>query len=368
MKHRILLMLTLCLLLSPTLLAQEDGVGADTLEVLDSLVADSLAAEVVLPAPVTGLFAEDSDNDHGHAITLTWDPSVDDGGGQESVLSYGVFHWRPNFHSELDSARAALAVARAARDTDDGTFEDPKQAVKDLRAEYDVLIDRLPEAYANYPENGQWHNVGTVPSGGSTFEHTGPKDRIAAGFLPDYCDFYYRVDAVTADPEVRASSDVAGPVQCFGQLFNTGRWPVFVSVLVFCMLTITFVYRAKQGTELYVRPIGGIEAVDEAIGRATEMGKPILYVLGLGTAAEVGTIASFTILGRVAKKVAEYRTELIVPTYDPIVMSVAQEVVKSSYMDAGRADDYKDDIVFFVTQSQFAYVAAVNGIMLRQRQ
>jgi hypothetical protein len=47
-------------------------------------------------------------------------------------------------------------------------------------------------------------------------------------------------------------------------------------------------------------------------------------------------------------------------------MTVAQEVVKSSYMDAGRPDDYSDDMVYFVTQSQFAYVAAVNGTMLRQ--
>ena len=97
------------------------------------------------------------------------------------------------------------------------------------------------------------------------------------------------------------------------------------------------------------------------------MGRPILYVLGLGTAADVATIASFTVLGRVAKRVAEYQTSLNVPTYDPIVMSVAQEVVKSAYLDAGRPDDYKEDIVHFVTQSQFAYVAAVNGIMMRER-
>ena len=106
--------------------------------------------------------------------------------------------------------------------------------------------------------------------------------------------------------------------------------------------------------------------MDDAIGRATEMGKPILYVLGLGTAADIGTIASFTILGRVAKKVAEYQTKLIVPCYDPIVMTVAQETVKAAYLDAGRPDDYYEDIVYFVTQSQFAYVAAVNGTMLRE--
>ena len=96
------------------------------------------------------------------------------------------------------------------------------------------------------------------------------------------------------------------------------------------------------------------------------MGKPILYVMGLGVASEIATIASFTILGRVAKKVAEYQTGLIVPCYDPIVMNIAQETVKASYMDAGRPDTYSDDMVYFVTQSQFAYVAAVNGTMLRE--
>jgi hypothetical protein len=47
-------------------------------------------------------------------------------------------------------------------------------------------------------------------------------------------------------------------------------------------------------------------------------------------------------------------------------MAVAQEVVKSAYLDAGRPDDYKEDTVHFVTNMQFAYVAAVNGIMLRE--
>jgi hypothetical protein len=127
-----------------------------------------------------------------------------------------------------------------------------------------------------------------------------------------------------------------------------------------------FVYAARKGKKLYVRPLAGIEAVDDAIGRATEMGRPILYVLGLGTASDIATIASFTILGRVAKRVAEYQTSLIVPNYDPIVMAVAQEVVKSSYMDANRPNDYKEDSVFFITQAQFAFVGAVNGLMLRE--
>jgi hypothetical protein len=36
-------------------------------------------------------------------------------------------------------------------------------------------------------------------------------------------------------------------------------------------------------------------------------------------------------------------------------------------MDAGRPDTYREDNIYFVSDSQFAYVAAVNGVMLRER-
>ena len=241
-----------------------------------------------------------------------------------------------------------------------------EKMIRPLQHQRDSVIALLPSYYAKYPESGAFDSVGTAPAGQDSLLNTGEKEKTSQDYLPDHAPYYYRVLSLTADPAVYSTSEVVGPVESVGQWFNTGRWPVFWAVILFGVFTIYFVTRARQGAELYVRPLGGIEAVDDAIGRATEMGKPILYVLGLGTAADIATIASFTILSRVAKRVAEYQTELIVPTYDPIVMTVAQEVVKSAYLDAGRPDSYNEDIVFFVTQAQFAYVAAVNGIMLRQ--
>jgi hypothetical protein len=205
-----------------------------------------------------------------------------------------------------------------------------------------------------------------VPLGSTKYENSSSIEEGAEGFIPDYTDFYYRVDVLTGDPTVFSSSEVTGPVHSYGQWFNKGLYPVLWAVVVFTILTVLFVSAAKKGKELYVRPLAGIEAVDDAIGRATEMGRPILYVFGLGTASDIATIASFTILSRVAKRVAEYQTTLIVPCYDPIVMAVAQDIVKTSYMDAGRPNDYKEDAVHFITQAQFAYVGAVNGIMIRE--
>ncbi len=339
--------------------AQESGVPPDSANI------DTISQSIPPPAPVTDLQAFDTRNDHGHSITLKWKKSADDGAGNNSVIGYEIYTWEPNMVDSMAQLRSEIDQVRAAIYGGKKTGEDLKKKIRTLKDQYDILLEQLTVAHAGYPEGGEWRLVDKVPAGTETYVHLGSKEKLAEGYIPDYTDLYYRVDALTADSVVKTPSVVVGPVQCYGQWFNTEQVPVLITVILFGVLILYFVMLARKGKEIYVRPIGGIEAVDDAIGRATEMGKPILYVLGLGSVSDVATIAAFTILQRVAKKVAEYQTDLIVPTYDPIVMSVAQDVVKSAYYDAGRADTYKEDSVFFVTQSQFAYVAAVNGIMLR---
>ena len=113
--------------------------------------------------------------------------------------------------------------------------------------------------------------------------------------------------------------------------------------------------------------MAGLDAVDEAIGRATEMGRPLFYLTGLYPMDAIETIASTVILGRVATKVAEYDTKLRVPHRDPVVFSVCQEVVKQAYLEAGRPDAYHDDINFFLTSDQFSYTATVDGMIVREQ-
>jgi hypothetical protein len=156
-------------------------------------------------------------------------------------------------------------------------------------------------------------------------------------------------------------------VEAYGNWFNMDRFNVFLSFVIFSGLVLYFIYTARKGKTLFLRRIAGMDHVEEAIGRATEMGKPILYITGLSDSSDISTIAAMTILGRVARKAAEYDTPLIVPCYDPIVMMVNQEIVKEAYTEAGRPDQYKEDNIFFVTQSQFGYVAAVDGIMMREK-
>ncbi len=206
------------------------------------------------------------------------------------------------------------------------------------------------------PGEKAFAKVGKTAPGACTFQDGAAEDGVT---------YQYRVLARPAKgrPTVLGTASAAAS----GQWFDTGRANALVGVIVVCGIIIFFIYRAKGGADLFVRKIAGLEAVEEAIGRATEMGKPILYVSGLGDASDIATIAAMTILAKVARKTAEYETPLIVPCYDPIVMMVEKEMVREAYTEMGKPDAFDEDAVFYVTTSQFGYVAAVDGIMIREK-
>ena len=167
--------------------------------------------------------------------------------------------------------------------------------------------------------------------------------------------------------ETLVDSAQTATVKATGQWYHTGKTPLFLAMLLFSSAIVWNIYHARSGKEVFIRRIPGLEAVEEAIGRATEMGRSILYVLGLGGVDNVATIASMTILGQVARRTADYETSLRVPCNDPIVLNVVREMVKTSYLDVGRPDAYNEEDIFFLTNDQFAYAAGVDGMMIREK-
>lgn len=137
-------------------------------------------------------------------------------------------------------------------------------------------------------------------------------------------------------------------------------------MFVFCGLVAFFVNAARSGKKLWVREIAGLSAIDEAVGRATEMGRPVLFVLGIQDINEIQTLAGLTVLSRVARTAAEYGAQIEVPTCRSLVMAAARETVEASYLAAGRPDSYQPDRIHYLTDEQFAFVAGVTGYMVRE--
>ncbi|HHV36345.1 MAG TPA: hypothetical protein GXX77_00695 [Candidatus Cloacimonetes bacterium] len=150
------------------------------------------------------------------------------------------------------------------------------------------------------------------------------------------------------------------------QWFDTTKTITFFATLLLMILVVYAIYITRV-KEVYIRPIAGLQEIDNAIGRATEMGRPVMFVPGWGTLGDVCTIASLMVLAQVAKKTAEYDVRLINPHCDYMVLPLAQEMVSSSYSEVGRPDSYNQNDIFFVSDDQFPFTAGVNGITLRER-
>ena len=149
-------------------------------------------------------------------------------------------------------------------------------------------------------------------------------------------------------------------------IFNHARTLNLIGVVVICLALILYIYLAGK-KKLFIRRIAGLEALDEAVGRSTEMGKPVLYVTGLADVDDIQTLAALSILSHVAKKTAEYDTPILATTSRAVTFSAAQEVVRDAFTIAGRPDSFSVESVRYISDDQFGYAAGVDGLMVREK-
>jgi hypothetical protein len=209
----------------------------------------------------------------------------------------------------------------------------------------------LEIARSTYPDTS-WSEVAVVAAERREYVNTG---------LSRHRSYIYKVTfpdgsvALTEAVKPRAS------------MLSRGRINQLVILTVFFAFVLFYIRLAASGRELFVRKIPGLNAMEEAIGRATEMGRPVLYVPGIDDLNNIQTIASMVILNDVARLTATYETPLIVPVCKPFVVPVAEEAVKQGHLNAGRPELYDPDNVRYLSDEQFAFTAGVNGIMLREK-
>jgi Fibronectin type III domain len=179
--------------------------------------------------------------------------------------------------------------------------------------------------------------------------------------------YLFQVSAVSKDLTESSSAATSVPVSPTMQWFDGTRVWFLVILLVFCGSVMLFIELARRGVSLKVRKIAGLAAIDEAVGRATEMGRSCLFVPGITDLNDMGTIAGMSILARVSKTAAEYNANIEVPTSHSLVMTAAQETVQAAFLEAGRPDSYNSDSIYYVSDEQFAYVAHIQGYMTREK-
>jgi len=289
----------------------------------------SFAATITL-APPTDVVVEDVPDDIGTQMLVKWVASpaeASDAPGTRTLAGYAIF--------------------RIVAQTGDGLESIGEQATN--------------ASEIGFPANFSFEDVqpvGSVSYGRTQFVD----ENVESGTA-----YLYAVAATGPGDTFSPLAVAPAPVTASMQYFNRGKFWFLIIMLIISLVIIGFVWYAKHGGEIKVRPIAGLEAVSEAVGRATEMGKPVLFVPGILDINDIQTVAGITVLANVAKTAAQYDAELKVPTARSLVMTTARETVEAAYLGEGRPDAYNEDNIYYLTDEQFGYTAGVQGVMVRER-
>lgn len=273
------------------------------------------------PAPPSNLILADTPDDAGNSVDLTWVLSSND-----------VFN---TLLSDEQATDASLIIASY-------TIER-------------VTVDA--KGHIISAEDSTWRVV-TEPAPG---EVTWTDRSVTLGWT-----YNYRINAVDTEGNSSTWDEAETTISPVMQMFNMSKAWLAIFMLLFGGFVAYFINHARSGKKLWVRKIAGLEAIDEAVGRATEMGRPVLFVAGIQDINEIQTLAGLTVLSRVARTAAEYGAQIEVPTCRSLVMAAARETVEAAYLSAGAPDAYQPDRIHYLTDEQFAFVAGVTGYMVRE--
>jgi len=150
--------------------------------------------------------------------------------------------------------------------------------------------------------------------------------------------------------------------------------PLFLLLCMFLIIFLTlifFIQRARGGFpfskawDYKIRRLSALAALDEVVGRATELGRPVHFTLGAGRFTP-DTFAGFAMLGYLARKCAEYDCPLVITNMQVTVHMATMEIVRAAYQEAGYPDRLRPDTVRFISKDEFPFVAGALSV-IRER-
>lgn len=141
---------------------------------------------------------------------------------------------------------------------------------------------------------------------------------------------------------------------------------VYLIMPILTVMILISIYRASRGARPFIRRVPGVDAIEEVVGRAVELGRPVLFSIGLG-GIDMITLQAITVIGHVAKIAARFRSRVIVPVVDPVAIPVIEEVEREAYASQGAEEAFDANDIRFLSQEQFAYAAGVVGLMHREK-
>jgi hypothetical protein len=141
---------------------------------------------------------------------------------------------------------------------------------------------------------------------------------------------------------------------------------MFTNITGFILLVIAWVsaywfnMRADQGKVPHLRPIAALEAINEAVGRAVEMGRPIHWTSGHGGAGLYSEragdhMAGLSILSYLAAKSIEQGADLRASLGFSELIPITEDIIYQRALAEGQPEFFNRDKIYFNTDNWVAY-------------
>jgi hypothetical protein len=152
----------------------------------------------------------------------------------------------------------------------------------------------------------------------------------------------------------------------------SGRIFSLVTLLLITAAVLFMMRRAKQGKVPHIRRVTGLDAIEEAVGRATEMGRPVHYTIGWADGGLSGSMAAqilagLSVLGHVGELAAKYKVKVITTVSQPDTLPLHEEILRMAYQKQGKPEALAPDSVRFISIDLYAYSAGVLGEIEREK-
>lgn len=141
---------------------------------------------------------------------------------------------------------------------------------------------------------------------------------------------------------------------------------VLLLIVLFIGPVLLCIRRARKGAEFFIRRIPGIDAIDEAIGRSVELGRPMSFTTGL-TRMSALLYACLGVLRYVGRKAAIFGSRLFVPCSDPEALVLSDATLQNAYRAENKYASYNPAMLRFLSEEQFAYASGYQGLIHREK-
>ena len=139
-------------------------------------------------------------------------------------------------------------------------------------------------------------------------------------------------------------------------------------LVIFSVILYISIQRAERGVKPFIRKIPALDAIEEAVGRSVELGRPTFFTVGgaaMGGGWTGGALAAISMLRYTAMVCAQKGSKLWAGTSIIDHVPIADEAMRTGFLEGGAPElyNYETDMKWF--PNQMAYIAGCAGLYAR---